>query len=431
MKFRELTETEFSDYALKHKQNNFYQTVAWGQLKKKGNWKYYFVGITDEGNNIVGASLLLGKKLFSKYKMFYAPRGFLIDYSNYNLVSFFTSKIKEYLKSKNAIFIKIDPYVMYKERDIDGNVIEGGIDNSKVVKDLKKLGYNHTGFTVYQGNLQPRWLFVLDIENKTEEQILKEVHYQHTRHNINKTLKLAYNIKQIDITNIEEFKKIMEDTSKRRGFIDRPLSYYRNMFKVLDKYNMIKILLIEFNCDKSIEQVEKDNEIIAKKVVVIKEKYDKGRNQKNLLKQILELEKQLDSNVRRIDDYKKLKNEYGNNIIMSGAMFIIYGDEIIYLFSGTYDEFIKYHSPYRIQWEMIKYAIDNGYKRYNFYGISGAFDKDDPAYGVYAFKKGFNGRVVELIGEFDLVINKLYYYVYKVLFKVYNLYKKLRLKLNL
>ena len=42
-------------------------------------------------------------------------------------------------------------------------------------------------------------------------------------------------------------------------------------------------------------------------------------------------------------------------------------------------------------------------------------------YGVYAFKKGFNGRVVELIGKFDLVINKLYYYTYKVLFKIYNL----------
>ena len=69
---------------------------------------------------------------------------------------------------------------------------------------------------------------------------------------------------------------------------------------------------------------------------------------------------------------------------------------------------------------MIKYGIENGYKIYNFYGISGNFDPNDDRYGIYAFKKGFNGTVVELIGEYDIPVNRIYYFLYKII----NLSKK-------
>ena len=44
---------------------------------------------------------------------------------------------------------------------------------------------------------------------------------------------------------------------------------------------------------------------------------------------------------------------------------------------------------------MINYAIENNYERYNFYGISR--DLND---GVYQFKKGFNGYIMETIGTY-------------------------------
>ena len=45
------------------------------------------------------------------------------------------------------------------------------------------------------------------------------------------------------------------------------------------------------------------------------------------------------------------------------------------------------------------FAADNGYKRYNFYGIQDVFNPKGKDYGVYEFKKGFGGYVEELIGE--------------------------------
>ena len=88
---------------------------------------------------------------------------------------------------------------------------------------------------------------------------------------------------------------------------------------------------------------------------------------------------------------------------------------------------MKYNAQYLIQWEMIQYAIKNKYERYNFYGIEGKFDDEN---GVYGFKKGFDGEVVEFIGEFDLVVNKGYYYLYKMAFSMYHKFKHLKFSLS-
>lgn len=125
---------------------------------------------------------------------------------------------------------------------------------------------------------------------------------------------------------------------------------------------------------------------------------------------------------KKIEEVNLLKQEHGEYIILSGAMFVLYGNEIVYLFSGSYDEYMKYCGQYRLQWEMIKYAADNNYKRYNFYGIKDVFDKNGKDYGVYEFKKGFNGYVEELFGAYETGTN-LTYRIYSLLKSIKNIGK--------
>ena len=84
----------------------------------------------------------------------------------------------------------------------------------------------------------------------------------------------------------------------------------------------------------------------------------------------------------------------GEWVITAGAMFIIYGGEVVYLFSGSLSEYKKYGGPHLIQWKMIQYALKFGLK-YNFYGTH-------PGDGVYEFKAGFRGEMEELLGTFML-----------------------------
>ena len=104
----------------------------------------------------------------------------------------------------------------------------------------------------------------------------------------------------------------------------------------------------------------------------------------------------------------EIEKEYGKEIILSGSMFMINKQEVLYLFSGNYEKFLVYNSQYLIQWEMIKYAIEHGMKRYNFYGIPNSLDKNSKDYGIYEFKTNFNGYVEELIGEYVLPTSIIY-----------------------
>ena len=114
-----------------------------------------------------------------------------------------------------------------------------------------------------------------------------------------------------------------------------------------------------------------------------------------------------------------------NDIPLSAAMFMLYGDEIIYLFSGSDEKYMReYNAQYLIQWHMIKYAAEHKFKIYNFYGINGLPDPNSKDYGIYDFKKGFTneetGRVVELIGAHELPVSPIFYYLHQLLSKLKN-----------
>ena len=90
MKLTVLTNKEFKKFADKHPQITFHQTEAWANLKKGNGWQSHYIGLKDD-DKIVAAALLLAKQVpIVKKKMFYSPRGFLIDYNNKELLETFT-----------------------------------------------------------------------------------------------------------------------------------------------------------------------------------------------------------------------------------------------------------------------------------------------------------------------------------------------------
>lgn len=104
---------------------------------------------------------------------------------------------------------------------------------------------------------------------------------------------------------------------------------------------------------------------------------------------------------------------------------MIHGKEVLSLFGGAYSKYMELLSPYTTNYEMIKYAVENGYEKYNFYGIDGHYDdKKSELYGLYDFKRGFGGVVEEYIGEFNLVLSKPLYLAYEAALKVYKGLKK-------
>lgn len=424
--FTELTESEFEDFALTHPYGSFHQTANWGKLKKLNGWDYFFVGIKEQGN-IVAATLLLKKKLFLNYSILYAPRGFLIDYNNGELLDLFTKEIKIIAKKINAILVKIDPCIINVERDIDGKEIEGGINNHHVIEKLKKLNFKHGGFTLYMEGLQPRWFFYINLDGKTEKEVLGNMEHE-TRRILLRNIRNGIYTREIKEDELEYFKEVMDHTSKRRGFIDRPYSYYKNIMNIFK--DDAKFMLIEINCKNYIDSIQKE---IDENQEFIDRKTKEIENNKpgiNIDKTKLLIEEKHQHNKRLITKKQRaneLYQENGEIIVLGGMLFLKHHNELLALFGGSYDKFMDFYPQYSIHWEMIKYAINNGTKRYNFYGITGDFkNKKTETYGLYSFKKSFGGQVGEYVGEFDLIVNPVMNVAYNIGLKMYKMAKRLK-----
>ncbi len=422
MKLEIISEEEFKEYADKSEQITFHQTVQWANLKKVNNWHSYYIGLRD-GKKIMAASLILSKELpLIKKKMFYAPRGFLIDYHNKRLLEEFTRQVKEFAKEKKAIFIKIDPYVPYKEHNNDGQLVENGFDNSECVENLKSLGYKHFGFNLMQDTLQPRWMHIIETKGKSLDEVMQGMESK-TRQILRKNEKSGITTREISRDELGIFKDIMQHTSDRREFVDRPLSYYEAMWDNLHDSGILKIFISEIDFDiykentkKELEEVKKELESRTyKKENNILKMNDKKYAQAN--KRDEEEIKRLGLQLEKIQEYKK---EYGSKSVLGGILFLVYGNEVLSLHGGSLANLMQFQSAYSTHFEGIKYAVLNNYERYNFYGITGDFRKENPLYGLYLFKKSFGGVVVELIGEFDLVTSPFWYKTYNLAFKAYH-----------
>ena len=310
-------------------------------------------------------------------------------------------KVKQFAKSKNGYILRIDPYVIYKQRDINGDIVEGGEDNTHVVDHLISLGFKK----VKTENMeQVGWMFSLGLEGKTEEQILKEMK-PNTRNTIRKAEKLGITMTELSYEELDRFQNIMEETGERKNFAVRNVEYFQNMYNLFHDSNEVKYYVTELNLKEYIKRL--NNEIKEKEEKLSNlgdAKYNDGQR-KNITSEIESLKK-------RIDDAEEIREKTKKDIItLSGSMFILIDPEIIYLSSGNYEEYMRFNSQYLIQWELIKYGIKNNFKKHNFYGIPANINEHPKDYGIYEFKKGFNGYVEELIGEFELPLKKEYYLI--------------------
>ena len=400
MDFVELTEKEYQKFWENHPLKTFLSAPKIAKLREKSNWKSYFVGVK-ENKKVVAAALLLSHKRKFNVNEFYSPRGFLLDYNNKELLTFFVEKVKEFAKSKNGYILRIDPYVIYKQRDINGDIVEGGEDNSHVVEHLTSLGFKK----VKTENMeQVGWMFSLGLEGKTEEQILKEMK-PNTRNTIRKAEKLGITMTELSYEELDRFQNIMEETGERKNFAVRNVEYFQNMYNLFHESNEVKYYVTELNLKEYIKRLNDEIKEKEEKLSNLGDaKYNDGQRKS--------ISSEIESLKKRIDDAEEIREKTKKDIItLSGSMFILIDPEIIYLSSGNYEEYMRFNSQYLIQWELIKYGIKNNFKKHNFYGIPANINEHPKDYGIYEFKKGFNGYVEELIGEFELPLKKEYYLI--------------------
>ena len=238
MQFCTISEDEFRKFYETSDQRTFLQTPEIGKLREKSGWQVHYLAVK-KNKKIVAATMMVSITRHFGQKEFYAPRGLLVDYKDKKILSFFTKEIKKYVKNNKGYEFRIDPYVVNIQRDINGDVVAGGIDNRVVKKYLTDLGYKR----VKKENMeQVGWMYALDVFEKSEDQLLKDMK-PNTRNIIRKTLKYGIEIDELKRDELKEFYKIMLETGKRKDFSIRNLEYFEDMYDLFAPRGEIKYLV--------------------------------------------------------------------------------------------------------------------------------------------------------------------------------------------
>ena len=335
-----LTENDkkaYKEFLSQNEMFNFQQSLEWGKVKQI--WKNEIVLSKDRKGNIVGAISVLIRKMPIFGNFMYISRGPICDIHNKEVLKDLVDGLKELAKRYKAFTLKWEPDIKSDDQEF-----------RKIALDLGfKIRDNGKDFSE---GIQPRYVFRLDIKDKTEDEIFKEFH-QKTRYNIRLATKKGVTIKEGTREDLKEFHKIMEITGKRDDFMIRPLSYFEKMYDEL------------------------------------------------------------------APEHLKLVMAYYEDKPISGIIDIIYGNKVWYLYGASSNEHRNLMPNYLLQWEMIKYSIQNKKDMYDFRGVVGVVDESHPQYGLYRFKKGFNAEFTEFVGELYINYKPLVYKMYKISEKLY------------
>lgn len=213
----------YEEFVKNHPKGHFCQSEKWAKLKD--NWKNEVVTAEDENGNIKGImSILIRKMPVVPYTMMYAPRGPVCDVHDKETIMELTKKVKELAKKHKAYVLKVDPDVSAEDKEFMQIMSECGYK-------LQETGKNFEG-------IQPKFVFRLNVEGKTEEEIFAQFHTENRRKIRIARDKAGVEVKIGTKEDLPEFHKIMVETGLRDEFVVRTLDYFEKMYDCFAPENL-------------------------------------------------------------------------------------------------------------------------------------------------------------------------------------------------
>lgn len=333
---------EFENFLNRHEKGHFLQSYYWSKVKS--NWNWNAIIKRNENGEIIGTLSYLIKKIpFFPYKLMYASRGPVCDLTDEKTITSLIEDAKKVAKAERCYKLKLDPDVL--------------VDDGSFAEMMKNQGFEINKNTKAYETIQPRFVFRLNIKDKTEDELLASFHHK-TRYNIRLAAKKGVVVRIEGKEKLNDFIKIMKTTGERDDFAIRNISYFEKMADALKGHFRLYMAYFE---DKPI----------------------------------------------------------------AGAVAIHYSNKVWYLYGGSLNVHRNMMPNYLLQFEMIKWAVQNNCSLYDFRGVSGFEDENHPMYGVYRFKKGFNPTFTEFIGELNLVFNPFIDFLVNKSFNLLKLFRSI------
>lgn len=209
-----------------HERCNFQQSLEWGNVKT--SWKKEVILSEDEQGQIRGSLCVWIRRIPIFGNLMYSARGPVCDIHNEEIIKDLTEGSNTLAKKYNAFVLRIEPDILKTDNQYRDIILKNGYEIKDDSQDFKD-------------EIQPRFVFRLNIKGKTQDEIFAAFH-QKTRYNIRLATKKGVTIKEGTKDDLKDFHRIMVETGERDNFIIRSLSYFEKMYDELAPEHM-KLLM--------------------------------------------------------------------------------------------------------------------------------------------------------------------------------------------
>ena len=405
MIFTEISSDELQKVQEKNNDRYYLQQAAvYSKMQNFNNLKTKILAVKENDEVLAYATFI-----YFPYKKFFfkvtAQHGPIMDYSNTELVRFYMTELKKYFaKDFRVLCVRVNPFLnerIYK----DIEYVETTKESIETDKILTSLGYKPLNDDLFTNpTLASRCIYSRELEESlTEDTLLKTVSTMAKR-SINKAIKEGITVKEIDIFNDEDaaiFDSINKSTEDRINFQIRTSEYFRNLKTALG--DKLHLMVSYLDCDSLISKLNKEIEDFNSEKTKLTEKLESGKvNPEKTMNKIARIDESIAFNNDKIAKISSLKENHGNIIYLSCASFIETKQDLIYFTGGMKKEFSRFNGSYLVMYTMIKYAIRNNFKIFNFFGTSKEFTSEDATdYSVLQFKRHFNGNVEYFMDNYE------------------------------
>ena len=385
-KLRSISKTEYDNYIKKQKDTHFMYSTAWGEFEKVTTFTSpHYLGLVDEENNIIAATLLLEEYLPLNCSNLYAPRGFVIDYNNKSILKTFISKLKDFARTKKATSIRINPPLV-----VEDNIIQTLKDlNFKRNANVKLLEYTYR----------------LDL-SKTQKEIEKN-YSENVKEILARTEKYDVELLPASIKELEEFFTLNENNNR---------DYYETLYDIFSNNdrNKIRLLLGKLHITKTIKILEKELVRTNNQIAIIPidnlDQTSKAR--------LTTLRKQKENITSDLKTFKEYKLEYGNSLTISAALMMEHNNKVWTISETNHKVLEEINLASRIYNEYIKYYKNNSFNLFN------QLSPLESNQSFNELKKEFGGEFTEYIGDYVLITNPITYFIQNKILPFFNKFKK-------
>ena len=216
----EKTLPEYEAFVQSHPKGNFAQSYLWG--KQKPMWQWDALAVRGEDGAIRGSLAVMTRKVPGIGRtLMYGCRGPVCDLDDRETFSQLLDGAKVLAKKYKSYVIKIDP-------DVPSN-------NTAFSSMLQSFGFRAKEGGKNFEAIQPRYVFRLNVEGKTEEELLANFH-QKWRYNIRLAERKGVTVRVCGKEMVPAFSDLMLTTGVRDGFVTRKPEYFAAMLDNLGEH---------------------------------------------------------------------------------------------------------------------------------------------------------------------------------------------------